>query len=164
MAKIEDYSYIFNPDSFKKTENKKTENKKIIGKEHKKSFFEEVFFQNTEIQQEEKINKQEELEKLLKEIGIQGELLKKSRNLEDLDDYKKMVKKYLMSVIEQGEKIENKVTFHRIKKEKVAKVHLQIIDKELIELTRIFLSEQYNTLDIASKIDKIEGILVDLSS
>jgi uncharacterized protein YaaR (DUF327 family) len=69
-----------------------------------------------------------------------------------------------MSVIDQSEKSEKKAIWNKIKKEKITKIHLQVVNKELLDLTRIFMSEQYSVLEIASKIDKIQGILIDMAS
>jgi uncharacterized protein len=106
----------------------------------------------------------DKIEGLLKEIGKQGEKLKKSKHLEDLDQYKKMIKEYLNLILEQSEKVEQKSLWDKNKKQKITKVHLQIINSELLELTKIFFSEQQNTFAIAAKIDRIEGLLVDLKS
>jgi uncharacterized protein len=104
------------------------------------------------------------IEGLLKEIGRQGEKLKKSKILADLDLYKKMIKEYLNLILEQSESVEKKSLWDKNKKQKITKVHLQVINNELLELTKIFFSEQQNTFAIAAKIDRIEGLLVDLKS
>jgi len=74
-----------------------------------------------------------------------------------------MVKKFLLSAIELSEKVERKTLWNNFKKEKVTKIHLSIIDKELNELTKYFFEEQRDVFKIAAKIDKIEGILIDIS-
>ena len=107
---------------------------------------------------------QKRIETLLKEIGKQGERLKKSRNLEDLDIYKKMIKEYISLILKESENIEKRNVWNPSKKQKINKVHLQVINSELLELTRIFFSDQQNNLAIAAKIDKIEGLLIDLKS
>jgi uncharacterized protein len=167
MAKIDDFSHItYHPESFLRKsdldKSDKTKKKSSINFE-KKSAFQEVFSSEMEDSAIENVETTE-IERLLKDIGIQGELLKKSKNLEDLDNYKKMVKKFILNIVELSETTEKKVVWNRFKKEKIAKIHLQIIDKELLDLTRIFMSEQYSVLQIASKIDKIQGMLIDLAS
>ena len=105
-----------------------------------------------------------EIQNMLRDIGLQGENLKKSRNIEDLDIYKKLVKKYITTIVNISEDTEKKSVYNRIKKEKITKVHLNIIDKELLELTKIFMSEQYEVLKIANKIDKLEGLIISIFS
>jgi|WetSurMetagenome_2_1015567.scaffolds.fasta_scaffold201676_2 uncharacterized protein len=149
---------LFNPDI--KPENKKIEKKSKI----KKDSFKDILMSEETEQEPLTEVRDQEIELLLKEIGIQGETLKKRRTLEDLDIYKKKVKKFMMSIVELSEKTEKKTVWNRLKKEKITKVHLQIIDNELLELTRIFMSEQSSVLEIASKLDRIQGILVDMAS
>jgi len=166
MAKIDDFNHIsYRPEAFlKKSDlNKTDKTKKTNISNKKKSLFQEILGSENEVNQKESVQT-EEIEKLLKEIGVQGEVLKKSRDLDNLDIYKKKVKKLILNIIDLSESAEKKVVWNRFKKEKITKIHLQIVDKELLELTRIFMSEQYSVLDIAAKIDKIQGILVDLSS
>jgi uncharacterized protein len=166
MSKIEDINYSYHSMFHAENTKKKTEtNKKHPIK--KDGVFKDIlsFEENKANQEIEELQlQQQEIEKLLKEIGIQGEVLKKSKRIEDLDIYKKSVKKFVLSVVELSENAEKKAIWNKIKKEKITKIHLQIIDKELLELTRIFMSEQHSVLEIASKIDKIEGILVDFAT
>lgn len=149
---------LYNPDL--KIEKKKTEKKKKINDDSFKNLFLE---EGAEIEDSAPV-KEQEIESLLKEIGILGENLKKSRSLEDLDEYKKKVKRFISSIVERSEKADKKVVWNRQKREKVTKIHLNVIDKELLELTRIFMSEQHSVLVIASKIDRIQGILIDTAS
>jgi uncharacterized protein len=172
MDKINYINPFANPDSnIKKVKHKKGKlNSTDAGAESKSATsFDEIL---NDIQTEEtgSLNNeknelsQKKIETLLKEIGRQGERLKKSRNLEDLDLYKKMIKEYLTLIIRESENIENKNVWNPAKKQKVNKVHLQVINSELLDLTRIFFSEQQNTLAIGAKIDRIEGLLIDLKS
>ena len=167
MSKIENTSYIyFNENQIKKS-NEKDKNNKTISKsfESKTKFSDliaEIEIDSTQIKDRSKI--EEEIALLQKNLGIQGEILKKSKNINDLDLYKKNVKKYINTVVSLTEKAEKKDLRNWHKKAKETKVHLSIIDKELYELTKEFIKEQRNVLFIASKIDKIEGILIDLFS
>jgi uncharacterized protein len=166
MAKIDDLNHVLYPDAFiRKSETKKTgqPKKKSFLESESKSDFQEILFNET-LEVEKNDLHSVEIEKLLKDIGIQGEILKKSKDLEDLEKYKKMVHKFVLGIVDVSENTEKKVIWNKFKKEKIAKIHLQVIDKELLELARIFISEQYNVLEVASKIDKIQGMLVDMAS
>ena len=166
MKKIDNTNYLFNYDpQVKKKKSKKSEKSRVkssITLENSNNF--EKILYATEIDLEaQAIEAQKiKLENLLKQIGKQGEKLKKSKHLEDLDVYKKNIKEYLLIFLSLAEKTEKKTTWNKFKKEKTVKIHLEIIDEELLELTKIFFTEQHNTLAIAAKIDKIEGLLVDL--
>ncbi len=167
MEKLDNHAYIVNNDLYLKNrelnrpaDNKKSEN---INKK-KRSFFGEILESELE-KNENNIQKDiNEIQNMLRDIGLQGENLKKSRNIEDLDIYKKLVKKYITTIVNISEDTEKKSVYNRIKKEKITKVHLNIIDKELLELTKIFMSEQYEVLKIANKIDKIEGLIISIFS
>lgn len=129
------------------------------------STFEEILeSQEIEYNNNEIATNQEKLEDLLKKIGNNGEKLKKTRSLKDLNTYKNLVKEYISLVVSISEKIEKKIMWNKVKKEKIAKLHIKIINNELLDLTKLFMAEQKNTLAIAAKIDKIEGILIDLKS
>lgn len=106
---------------------------------------------------------QEEISVLLKDIGIQGKRFKQHRTMENLEEYKRMIRKLLGRVIESAENVSVKTLYNPIRKEKSPKLHFSIIDNELLHLTKIFMEEQNNVLKIASQIDKIEGILLDLA-
>jgi len=182
MDKIENSSYIyFNEDQIKKSSEKKKNNKITSDFFEPKTKFNTLILESEmdSIQKKPKANIEEEIASLQKELGIQGEVLKKSKSINDLDLYKKIVKKYLSVVISLTEKVEKKelLNWHKYKKEKEkktylsvtdikkdAKLHLSIIDKELYELTREFIKSQRNIFLIAAKIDRIEGILVNLLS
>ncbi|HOV13707.1 MAG TPA: DUF327 family protein [Spirochaetota bacterium] len=168
MQKINDPSYLVNNELYLKNRelNKPVGKKKtdIVNNKKKKSIFDEILNNEIEKTEEKREANLEEIQMMLKDVGLQGEVLKKSRNIEDLDKYKKLVKKFIMSIIDVAENTEKKSVYNRIKKEKITKVHLNIIDKELLELTKIFISEQYEVLKVASKIDKIEGMLISILS
>ena len=165
MDKIDHLNYFAHLNSkIKKDKSKKSknENTKKVHVENK-TIFEEIYaiqdIKNEKIQNE---IQEQKLENLLKEIGNQGERLKKFRFLEELDKYKKLIKEYISIFLQISEDAEKKTLWDKNKKEKISKIHLRIINQELAELTRIFFEEQQNTFAIAAKIDKIEGLLIDL--
>lgn len=164
MEKINENSYLYQQLNSKTNSSKiKKNDLKSINNKKKTYFFD--LLQIEENQEEEKdtlLFKKEEIATLLREIGKKGEILKKRLILADLDEYKKMVRHFLLTAIELSEKVEKKNLWNSFKKEKVTKIHLTIIDKELNELTKYFLEEQKDVFKIVSKIDKIEGILIDL--
>ena len=164
MSKIEDFNYIYHQDSLVKK--KELKNNQKTTKSSKTSFgtkniFGELF-ENEEIETDLSGFDEEEISRLLKDIGRQGLILKKSRDLNDLENYKNLIKKYLKGIIDISETTERKTVYDAKKKEKITKIYLQITNKELLELTRVFLSEQYDVLKVASQIDRIEGLLIDL--
>lgn len=167
MDKIPDiFHHSYLDPKIKKNKSKKhnkLSDKDTIFKE--KSTFEEIFETTvTDIDKKEIDLQEKKLENLLKEIGSTGEKLKKSKLLEDLNSYKVLIKEYLSLVLSLSEKTEKKTIWDKTKKEKITKVHIKIINQELLDLTKLFFSGQQNTFTIAAKIDKIEGLLIDLKS
>lgn len=164
MEKINESNYLYQQSN--RTNNnsnikKKNETKNITTKKTD-SFFD---FLKTEEKENEENNlslQKDQLINLLKDIGKKGEQLKKNLTIENLTEYKKMVKSFLLSAIELSEKVERKSMWNSFKKEKVTKVHVEIVDRELSELTKYFFEEQKDVFKIANKIDKIEGILIDI--
>lgn len=166
MSRIDDNNLLFNPGSiFTPRQTKKSSNLKTkkTSSENKSLFAKAFEEQDDDIIINDNVNSETSLEESLKEIGLLGEKLKRSKSLQDLDDYKKSIKRYIDQIIDKTVKYETKYVWNRAKKEKIPKIHLKIIDRELEELTKIFFDEQKSVFLIASKIDKIEGILVDLS-
>jgi len=166
MSKIDnDYSFFGNP-QIKNTKLKKSKisNKKISKNDNEFSFEELVFEEEVNFEEDQLKEKDKVIENYLKEIGKQGEKLKKSRHFNDLEIYKNLIKKFLLFAIDLMEKKEKKALWDKTKKQKITKIHITVINKELQELTRIFFDEQKNILAIASKIDKIEGLIINLLS
>jgi|GEM_PF-1300565 len=168
MDKINDLNTFYNYEPLKNKKSKSKDLKKpikssIFSKEIKN--FNEII-EKKEIELTEKLLKEdkEKLEDLLKNIGLQGEKLKRKKSLNDLYLYKKYVKEYIKIFLSIAEDAKKKILWDKNKKQKIAKIHLQIIDNELLELTRIFFNEQHNTMVIAAKLDKIEGLLINLLS
>ena len=167
MEKIHNLSHFSNLDpKLKKSKSKKSDksSKKNIFSKELSAYQEVLETTETTFDSDEKKINEEKLENLLKQIGNYGEKLKKSKLLKDLNAYKNLVKEYISIVISLSEKTEKKAVWNKLKKEKVAKVHIKIINQELLDLTKLFFAEQQNTFTIASKIDKIEGLLIDLKS
>jgi uncharacterized protein YaaR (DUF327 family) len=167
MDKIQNIGQFSNLDPKIKKNKSKKSNKAFKSKklDDESSTFDEILeAQEIEYNNSEIIQNEEKIESLLKQIGNYGEKLKKSKLLKDLNTYKNLIKEYISLILIMSEKIEKKEMWNTIKKEKNAKLHIKIINQELLDLTRLFMSEQKNTLAIAAKIDKIEGILIDLKS
>lgn len=168
MEKINNNYALFNPD-LKRNKNKtekKEKSKSVLANKTDKSFS-KLLENNESINELSALKKsfnEDQIEKLLQEIGIQGKILKRKPVLEELNKYKSLIKEFVTSILNQAEGIEKKTLWNRARKEKVTKVHLKIINNELLELTEIFLKSQKNIFEIASKIDKIEGILIDMKS
>jgi len=130
---------------------------------------------NTPIQRESKVvnNKQdfsknfsfareqkseEDLKKMLKNIKSKGSRLVISKCYADVRAYKKEIKEYLESVLSFMYSIKKDISFWKTQ----YFVTVETIDNKLEELTRMLLNEERENLDIASTIDEISGLIVDI--
>ncbi len=130
---------------------------------------------NTPIQRESKVvnNKQdfsknfsfareqkseEDLKKMLKNIKSKGSRLVISKCYADVRAYKKEIKEYLQSVLSFMYSIKKDISFWQTQ----YFVTVETIDNKLEELTQMLLNEERENLDIASTIDEISGLIVDI--
>lgn len=130
---------------------------------------------NTPIQRESKVvnNKQdfsknfsfareqkseEDLKKMLKNIKSKGSRLVISKCYADVRAYKKEIKEYLESVLSFMYSIKKDISFWQTQ----YFVTVETIDNKLEELTHMLLNEERENLDIASTIDEISGLIVDI--
>lgn len=130
---------------------------------------------NTPIQRESKVvnNKQdfskdfnfareqkseEDLKKMLKNIKSKGSRLVISKCYADVRAYKKEIKEYLESVLSFMYSVKKDISFWQTQ----YFVTVETIDNKLEELTQMLLSGERENLDIASTIDEISGLIVDI--
>ena len=163
MDKINNNYFFLNPEIKNTDDQKKTKKSSTIARQA--SLFQKMMMQEEEHIEQVSENKNElndEIANLLKDISAKGRNLKKYKKVEDLEDYKKLIQNLLKKVVSSTEKVEKKATFRNGQKN--FKLHLQVINKNLLELTREFMKQQKSVIAIATKIDSIEGLLLDLLS
>ena len=163
MDKINNNYFFLNPEIKNTDDQKKTKKSSTIARQA--SLFQKMLMQEEEHIEPVSENKNElndEIANLLKDISAKGRNLKKYKKVEDLEDYKKLIQSLLKKVVSSTEKVEKKATFRNGQKN--FKLHLQIINKNLLELTREFMKQQKSVIAVATKIDSIEGLLLDLLS
>ncbi len=163
MDKINNNYFFLNPEIKNTDDQKKTKKSSTIARQA--SLFQKMLMQEEEHIEPVSENKNElndEIANLLKDISAKGRNLKKYKKVEDLEDYKKLIQSLLKKVVSSTEKVEKKATFKNGQKN--FKLHLQVINKNLLELTREFMKQQKSVIAIATKIDSIEGLLLDLLS
>lgn len=163
MDKINNNYFFLNPEIKNTDDQKKTKKSSTIARQA--SLFQKMLMQEEEHIEPVSENKNElndEIANLLKDISAKGRNLKKYKKVEDLEDYKKLIQSLLKKVVSSTEKVEKKATFKNGQKN--FKLHLQVINKNLLELTREFMKQQKSVIAVATKIDSIEGLLLDLLS
>lgn len=120
-----------------------------------KTTFQEVMAQRRQEWDEAKLNK------LMQDIEDQGKVLAESRTVEDLRQYKSMIKQFMDDAVKYGLKLEEKRGFNRRGRAKIYKV-VSEVDKKLIDLTDAILKKQKTTLDILGMVGEIKGLLINI--
>ncbi|TDT70595.1 uncharacterized protein YaaR (DUF327 family) [Hypnocyclicus thermotrophus] len=103
-----------------------------------------------------------ELSDNLEDIKVLGEELARNPNLKNLTNYKNKVKAFLVLAMKKMYKVDNKMGLKRSGREQKIFVTVDKIDKELEELTLAFLKQQEEAFFVMSKIDGIQGLLVNI--
>ncbi|MDT8716345.1 YaaR family protein [Clostridium sp. 19966] len=101
---------------------------------------------------------EEELKKMLKDIKKKGERLIISKTYIDVKNYKNLVKEYLNSVLNYMYDLKKDISFWQTQ----YFITVDTIDKKLEELTQMFLQDEKDTIKIASTVDEITGLVVDI--
>lgn len=131
-----------NRTSFRKDENKVNEKKE--------------FSQNFKDAKDRRSN--EELKKMIENIKSKGNRLIVSKSYADVRAYKRLIKEYLESILKHMYNVKNDISFWQSQ----YFITVQTIDEKLEELTDSLLSQEKENLEIASTIDKIQGLMIDI--
>ncbi|CEI72236.1 MULTISPECIES: YaaR family protein [Romboutsia] len=108
--------------------------------------------------QRNRLKNKEELEVYMKEIKNIGEKLVVTKNYSDIIDYKKAIKNYLKSAVDYVYSLNKDNSFW----DRNYFTTVRTINEKLEAITRELIYEQKENISIASKIDEINGLLVDI--
>jgi uncharacterized protein len=114
------------------------------------------FSQNFNFAREKK--SEEQLKEMLEDIKKKGSRLVVTKCYADVRIYKKMIQEYLKSVLSYMYSIKKDISFWQTQ----YFITVDTIDQKLEELTQMLLSNEKDNLDIASTIDIITGLVVDI--
>ena len=132
-------------------------NKKNIIKNDKKIISEKKDFSQSFNQARER-KSEEELKEMIEEIHKKGTRLVVSKTYGDVIAYKKLIKEYLESILKFMYNTKNDISFWQNQ----YFITVETIDKKLEELTESLLRGEVENLNIASSIDEIQGLIVDI--
>lgn len=102
-----------------------------------------------------------QLDKLIKEIEVQGQRLANRRTLIELKKYKEMVRNFLREVVSSGYQVKEEAGWDRRGRYKVH-VLVDRVNAKLEELTEEILQKEKSQVDILARVDEIRGLLVDM--
>ena len=101
---------------------------------------------------------EQELKKMADDIKKKGNRLVLTKTYADVRMYKKLIKEYLESVLDFMYSTKKDISFWQTQ----YFITVDTIDAKLEELTTQLLGEEKENLDIASTIDEIQGLIVDI--
>lgn len=128
-------------------------------KVNEKKAIQEAFKNKLENIRQEHIR--EELKILYDKIESQTTKLKDSLFIEDLIEYKRLVKEFLNITVKNSHVFYKENSLDRRGRHRVYSL-VKRVDNELDELTKDFLNIENNRLRILKRLDDIKGILLDI--
>lgn len=107
---------------------------------------------------EQQNRSEQELKQMQDKIKKKGNRLSITKCYADVKAYKKMIKEYLNSVLQHMYTVKKDISFWQTQ----YFITVDVIDNKLEELTKKLLNEEKNKLDVASTVDEISGLIVDI--
>lgn len=101
------------------------------------------------------------LEKLVEEIGKQGNKLARFRTFKELTKFKRMVKSFLQDTVYNGLGLKRSSSFSFDGQHSMLQV-VEEIDSKLVELTEQVMGNEQRSVDLLELIGEIKGLLVNL--
>ena len=126
-----------------------TSERKVISE---KKDFSQSFSQERQKQSEEQLNK------MIDDIKKRGSKLITTKTYVDVIMYKKMIKEYLESILKFMYETKKDISFWQTQ----YFITVDTVDNRLEELTKALLSDEKDNINIASTIDEIQGMIVDI--
>lgn len=100
----------------------------------------------------------EQLKKMISDIKKKGNRLVITKTYADVRAYKRMIKEYLESVLQYMYENKKDISFWQTQ----YFITVETIDNKLEELTNNLLDNEMENINIASNIDEIQGLVVDI--
>ena len=101
---------------------------------------------------------QEQLDKMAEDIKKKGNRLVITKTYADVRIYKKLIKEYIQSVLDYMYNTKKDISFWQTQ----YFITVDTVDEKLEELTKAIVEEQQENINIASTIDEIQGLIVDI--
>ena len=108
--------------------------------------------------QERHKKSEEQLNKMVDDIKKRGSKLITTKTYVDVIMYKKMIKEYLESILKFMYETKKDISFWQTQ----YFITVDTVDNKLEELTKGLLSDEKDNINIASTIDEIQGMIVDI--
>jgi uncharacterized protein YaaR (DUF327 family) len=103
---------------------------------------------------------------LMDEVRSAGDVLRGSPCIDEIMRYKQAVRNFMHYVVENGFALEHEEGIAKFPrpgiKERKRYAKIQVIDKKLEDLAAMLLASQRSQIELASRLEEIQGLLVDL--
>lgn len=132
-------------------------NRKTPVKQDKKIISEKKDFSQSFNQARER-KSEEQLKEMIENIHKKGNRLVITKTYGDVIAYKKLIKEYLESILKFMYDTKKDISFWQTQ----YFITIDTIDQKLEDLTKSLLNGEGENLNIASSIDEIQGLIVDI--
>ncbi len=109
----------------------------------------------------EETDLQERLTGMMNEITMQGNRIKKRKDIGDMRKYRGLIKGFMNEIINRSHKFSRENFLDRRGRHRVYGI-IKLIDENLDSLAEELLKEESDNLTILNKIGEIEGLLIDI--
>lgn len=106
---------------------------------------------------------QQQLERMLKDITKQGELIARHMDIRDMKKYRELVKDFLNEVVNRSHKFSRENFLDRRGRHRVYGI-VKLVNKNLDDLAGELVKDEKDHLTILSKVGEIRGLLLDVST
>ncbi len=103
----------------------------------------------------------ESLNQLMARVDTQGQKLGNQRTLENLRDYKNLVKQFVGESLSYGLQLSEKQSFNQSGGMKTHQL-VEVIDQKLIELHDEVIHNEKESIDLLRVVGEIKGLLINL--
>ena len=104
---------------------------------------------------------QEALKTMMNEITMQGEKIKKRKNIQDMQKYRGLIKGFLNEVLNRSHQFERENFLDRRGRHRVYGI-IRLVDENLDRLAAELVKEEQDNITIMNTIGEIRGLLIDL--
>ncbi len=104
---------------------------------------------------------QQQLERMLKDITKQGELIARHMDIRDMKKYRVQIKEFLNEIVNRSHKFSRENFLDRRGRHRVYGI-VRLVDTNLDELAQELCEEEKDHIKILSKIGEIAGLLLDI--
>lgn len=109
----------------------------------------------------EEADLQERLTGMMNEITMQGDRIKKKKDIGDMRKYRSLIKDFMNEIINRSHKFSRENFLDRRGRHRVYGI-IKLIDENLDSLAEELLKDESDNITILNKIGEIEGLLIDI--